>query len=81
MKSESTCLDNANSFKGSLTRELFAEAEIENNFRGCLLRSLFLDDQSIPVKERANKVEGQDQVSFKSSKQKNAQKRAAGPQP
>ena len=46
MRSESICLEDANSFKGFLTRELFTEAEVKNNFNGDLLRSLFLNDLS-----------------------------------
>ena len=81
MKSESTFLEKANSFKGILTRELFTEAEIKNNFKGCLLRSLFLYDKSSSVCQSVNKVVDQDQVSVESSKDKMTRKRARITQP
>ena len=46
--SSSVVLEDFNRFKGTLTRELFAELEVDkvqNDFKGCLLRNLFLDDQ------------------------------------
>ena len=46
MRSESTCLEDADEFKGILTRALFTETEVQNNFKGELLRNLFLNDFS-----------------------------------